>query len=164
MIKSVLKAQFISPPNFISKRKSSKGAIGKGHRFEKLFNQHVIDSFPGARTKVGPWIEYEETPGKPCYAQPDLLVYLPEGVIIFEAKLTQTLLGDAQLLHLYFPLLSKITGGKVWLVQGFMNIVLPDRREETDLFAVTSSHPPGTIIDFHWIPPLNAKVRRKKVT
>lgn len=133
----------------------------RGLRYEKLVGQHLADLFGPDRVKYGKWIEYEtEEHPKRRWAQPDYIVDLPTGKLVVEAKLTQNLAGDAQLAELYHPLLSfMFPRTPIWLVQTFWNVVYANRPGTRELRAI-SLLPPSLIHDYHYIPPLGAKVKR----
>lgn len=110
-------------------------------------------TFGPNNVKLGPWIKFDADGEVNKYAQPDMVVRLPGGgMVIVEAKLTQTLEGHAQLKLLYLPLLRYIyPSSKIWLVNGYKNIVIPSKWELSSLTDIPT-YPVEEILDYHWIP------------
>ena len=154
VVEKVHSAEFCSAPSFATGRKTSRGAKGKGNRYEKLLGEKLNKIFGSANVKLGPWIKFKISPdGKDLYCQPDAIITLPSGgKAIIEAKLTQTLQGQAQLKLLYFPTVSFIfPGKKIWLVNIYKNIVLPSRWELSSLSDIPTC-PHSEILDYQFIP------------
>lgn len=152
-LKEVNFAEFCDAPAFATGRKPSRGSKGSGHRYEKLLGELLVKTFGSSAVKLGPWIKFSADGDRVSYAQPDAIVTLPSGgKAIVEAKLTQTLAGQAQLKNLYEPLVRFIyPGKKIWLVNTYKNVVMPGRWELSALTDI-SLYPAGDIIDHHWIP------------
>jgi len=82
-----------------------------------------------------------------------MIIRLPTGgIIIVEAKLTQTLEGQAQLRLLYLPLVRYIyPDSRIWLLNVYKNIVLPSKWEISGLTDIPT-YPQEEVLDYHWIP------------
>lgn len=77
-----------------------RGAKAAGVRYEKA----VARALPQA--KHGQWFEYSDHNGS-GWCQPDLLLDLPNGVLVLEVKYTWTAAAYVQLEGLYLPVVGK---------------------------------------------------------
>jgi hypothetical protein len=57
---------------------------------------------------VHPWIGYEEPLGRKRAAQPDVVLFNREYLVVLEIKLSRCEAGFLQIEHLYAPLLTKL--------------------------------------------------------
>jgi hypothetical protein len=70
------------------------------------------------------WFKFEDFNGL-GYAQPDFFI-LSDRVLVFEAKLSQTIEGYQQLTNLYFPLLEEFYNLSPVGIQVCRNLIDPD--------------------------------------
>lgn len=85
----------------------ARGAKGAGLRYERQLG----DSLPLAA--AGLWWEFEDSFGK-GFCQTDLLLELPQGLVVVEVKYTWVPEGHSQISKLYRPVLEAATGKKVF--------------------------------------------------
>lgn len=91
----------------------------------------------GQSCKAGAWISYRDRVG-PGLAQPDIVLVLPEGVLVLEIKLKFTLRAIPQLDALYVPLLQYLFPSRpIWR-------------------AVLCKHAAPEISEFHAFPAVDA--------
>lgn len=78
----------------------ARGAKAAGLRYERDLARGIIGA------KHGQWFEYWDAKGL-GHCQPDIIIRLPWGVLILEAKYTWTEEGHGQVERLYAPVVSK---------------------------------------------------------
>ena len=83
------------------------------------------------------------------YCQPDVILELPERVVVIEVKLSQTWYGDEQIRQLYLPVVEHFYKKPVVPVQMFRNI---RKRSEWGIFNVGEllTATEGRAWQWHW--------------
>jgi len=99
-----------------------------------------------------PWIGYSDQ-GRHHAAQPDLLVRLPERIVIFEFKLTRCEEGFRQIEVLYAPLVWALFGLPLAGVQVFRNpgSEYDPHPNSPATFRDCLSCPIGTLSEWHFL-------------
>ena len=105
-------AEFTSPPPFAVGKKTRKGSIGAGIRFEEKVGAYLRSRF-GAKAITGVWVKYWDTFGNESICEMDGIVLdVYSGLIVVcECKLTHTRDAWFQLNHKYMPLMKFLFPG-----------------------------------------------------
>lgn len=93
-------------PEFIP-RSRPRGVKGDGLRYERK----VAKAVPGA--EHSPWFMYFDHNGE-GWCNPDLMLRVPQGIVVLECKLTDTWQAKAQIEELYAPVVAMATGERVF--------------------------------------------------
>lgn len=95
-------ARWCEPPGFAAGVPPAGSAQAAGLRFQR----RVWRAWGG---ELSPWIAFEDSAG-PGFASPDIVLRTPQALVVVECKLRRTPIADAQLRHLYMPLLEALAG------------------------------------------------------
>ena len=116
-------------PRCIPVSRPRKGAKVYGLRFEKAVAVAAQAVYP--RAMHGQWIEYktQSEPSRVRYCQPDVIISLPDRIVVLECKLTETEEGRQQLSQLYIPTLNAISGKSVYGIVVARHLTRETRRE-----------------------------------
>ena len=147
----LLSVEAAEPPPFASGPRRLKGMAAKGKAYENkvsalLARLNGSGDIPGDLW-LGPWFRFEDANG-PGLAQPDALLETETKIVIFEAKLKQTIAAIPQI-RLYGQLASALLG-KPWV--GVQIYRWPSAvRQDTTLFKIEDvvGCDPGTIHCWH---------------
>ena len=145
------------PARFKTRR--GKGAIAAGYVYQKKLGHELrrrLDSPQSSlhgRLFLNQWLRFTDGSG-PHLAQPDAFIAqeaeeeTPARIMLFEVKLSQTPEAVDQLRLLYRPLLERLYGLPVVMIQVFKNL----RTQELMVTPehITSSQP--IVWNWHWIP------------
>lgn len=100
-------------------RRPRRGLPAKGLAYERRFGRWIAEKLP---IRSGEWFAFEDVNG-PGLAQPDHFAVLPDKILLFECKLTQTPEAWRQIRGLYGPILSFYFGLPVEGVQVCRRVV-----------------------------------------
>jgi hypothetical protein len=92
-----------------------RGAKAQGKTFERKVGRKLISDFGLSRLRSNVWFEFYDKNGD-GWAGADHILFLPDRIVIFECKLSQTPSGISQIQFLYRPLVQFIFPDR--LVQG----------------------------------------------
>lgn len=96
----VLHVRQMEPPGFAKRNQLStcqlRGKTYERKVYKTLKRQCDAGEWPNGELLYGPWLEYVDQNG-PGICQPDLVMILPDTLMIFEVKLKQTLKAWDQL-------------------------------------------------------------------
>jgi len=92
-----------------------RGSRAKGKAYERKLARFVSRLHP---CTYNPWIYFVDANG-PGWAQPDIIVHCLDRTVVLEAKLSETAAALPQLHDLYGPLVQRLYGKPVLLVQVF---------------------------------------------
>lgn len=128
-------AKWAAAPAFARGKPRLSGPQRAGLAFQRKVGRALTHFGPCCRT--GSWISYYDHSG-PGLAQPDVVLVLPEGVLVLEIKLKFTLRAIPQLDALYVPLLQHLFPSQpIWR-------------------AVLCKHAAPEISEFHAFPAVDA--------
>ncbi len=94
----------------------ARGAKAEGLKYERALGKTL-----GPAAKAGMWWEFGDESGR-RFCQTDLVLAMPEGLMVLECKYTYTEEAWAQLENLYLPVLSAATDRFVVGVQVCKNL------------------------------------------
>ena len=130
-------AKWAAAPAFARGRRRLSAPQRAGLAFQRKTEKALVHF--GQNCKAGPWISYRDRVG-PGLAQPDIVLVLPEGVLVLEIKLKFTLRAIPQLDALYVPLLQHLfPSSPIWR-------------------AVLCKHAAPEISEFHAFPAVDASL------
>lgn len=130
-------------PGFIPRPKGLKGSKAQGRAYEKKVARKLQRIWPGLIS--GQWFEYKDSNGIGC-CQVDHYVVLPEQIVLFECKLTETDYAFSQIDLLYRPVLEMMYHRPVTGVQVCKHLVQLSPRLISDVRRVVQF--PG--LNFVW--------------
>lgn len=144
------------PPPFAVGPRRLKGMAAKGKAYERkvgtLLTKALASGDLSGDLWLGPWFRFEDTAGKGL-AQPDALLILDDRIIIFEAKLKQTIAALPQI-RLYGELASTLLG-KPWVGVQIFRWPSTLRQNDPKLLAaiqdIVSVEGTHTIFNHHWL-------------
>lgn len=104
---SVVRAPTGPFPPARGRTKAQRSGLQFQRRVEKALQEEFF-----IETESSPWFRYRNSVGDQHWAQPDILVLLPEAIVVVEVKLTHTMAAWTQLRTLYMPLIEEWDGGR----------------------------------------------------
>ncbi len=140
-----------------SAKRRPRGAKGQGVKYENA----LAKALPSA--KHGQWFEFQDRNGK-GWCQTDLLIELPDGVLVLESKYSWVPEGHTQLENLYRPVVERVWQKPMLGVQVCKNLAVGCRIETVmrldDALAVAKQRRPVVL---HWLGnvPLSATFAKR---
>jgi hypothetical protein len=140
-------AVFVDKPPF-SLEKARTTAQAKGLAYERKVAKAVAALVPeGTQVRHGPWIEYVARSGRKRYAQPDLVLELPDRIVLVEVKLTHRLDISSKIRRFYRRLLRMLYPDReVYCAQVYRNNVAGSKLAP-GLEALLGQWPPSEILE-----------------
>lgn len=147
-------ARLVDPPSLYKKPPKLKGVKAKGRTYERTVGRRLKDRCASgelpAQLVSGQWFNFCDANGY-GYCQTDYYLICEGFIILLECKLTQTDFAETQMRKLYEPILRKVYGLPVVVVQVFKNIRYHPAAQIKDILDAIEYPRPETL-SWHFLP------------
>lgn len=155
-LEGLIRVEAAEPPPFAFGPRRLKGMAAKGKAYENkvsaLLTRLQAEGTLSGDLWLGPWFRFEDANGIGL-AQPDALLETPTKIVIFEAKLKQTIAAAPQI-RLYGQLASALLG-KPWVGMQIFRWPSTVRQNAQSIDTISSvlSLQEHEIFNLHWLGP-----------